>query len=494
MLVLKRYFDFEAADAFDGLSIYEGLLGELRVTVAEHLGISTNDLPSWPIGEWSSGSQSATGTEWRPETGSMRLLELTWQDDRPDYPWNLQLTLGCGDSGNVTLGEVWSVEASNRSLIFDSLPKITQFLVPRKPLNADGYIATQARGLRPDRIKAFCEYILSPTRTLPVVVVSPRGDGQERAVSDEFARDLMGMALVIRIELKAQDAFQDAMDPHCCYRDQIRLYMPGYQATDKQWVHRFWSRTAGHAEVKQEITDQVARESVIAQKSSFLEDLHWRWNEQLRSESAAARDVARQEARARLKAEQSIETYESYINELDSKVDELQADNDALREYRATLETQLGKKDDEIRQLHYRLRRSWDSEGDDVGGQQSELDVAIMLSRQARDAYLALDGKERNYWKQHIFPKLRSPEQRNNQMASIKSTTDGGTCFVFPRSRTGDGRRAIFYCEEDEVRICEIFTSAQHDRDYKQLRDEGVDRGAYQDFTVLEELVADAEQ
>ena len=322
-----------------------------------------------------------------------------------------------------------------------------------------------------------------------MVVYSPRFSSEERALAAEAARELMGLAIVIRFEQATQDPFDDAMGPHRCYNGAIRLYMPGYQETDRHWLHPFWQRTADSGEVKREIADRVARESVMTQDSPALEALKRHREEQLRSEREALRGRALEEAQARLEAEQSIEAYKTYFNELASEIDELRAANQTLHEIRSKIEAALGQSNDEVRQLRWRLNQRWSLEPDEPVDLTSDVQTVILLSRHAQSAYHSLDEAERDYWDKHLFSKLTEPEQRDNQSRPVRSRNSGKPCFVYPSSRTADGRRVIYYCEENEVRICEIFTSAQHDRDYDTLRDEGVDRDVYDGFADLKELL-----
>lgn len=109
----------------------------------------------------------------------------------------------------------------------------------------------------------------------------------------------------------------------------------------------------------------------------------------------------------------------------------------------------------------------------------------LLLSAEARQQYERLDGNEQDYWERHIFPKLLDPELCDRQSESIEGPN--GTCWVYPRSGTAAGRRVIYYRDDEDVYVCELFASHKdYDKDYDRFRTAyrgtGIDRERYGSF------------
>ncbi len=60
-----------------------------------------------------------------------------------------------------------------------------------------------------------------------------------------------------------------------------------------------------------------------------------------------------------------------------------------------------------------------------------------------------------------------------------------GLCFVYPRSRAAGGRRAVFWMDRAQVRVCDIFANHNTYEDMRNgLRGRGVDLSKYSEFTA----------
>ncbi len=57
-----------------------------------------------------------------------------------------------------------------------------------------------------------------------------------------------------------------------------------------------------------------------------------------------------------------------------------------------------------------------------------------------------------------------------------------GSAWAYPRSRTGDGRRIIYFPQDDHIFVCELYPATAHDDAYNRARVEGVDAAGYSDF------------
>lgn len=486
MLALKRLLHFTSQNNNSGLTMFDQLVSDLQVSITQRLALDPDELNGWPEGRWAVDAKEAKASQWQDDTQyRSRLLELDWSESVDGCIWRLKLNLACSAAGPIIMEETWWADTTRRALPYEDLPAVTQFAGRLEPLNRDGLPAAKALVLGADRLNAFREYLLSPTRALPVVVFSPRINGEERALATELAHQLMGAAIVLRFESTTQSRFDEIMAPRSCYKGAIRLYMPGYQVTDQQWRHPYWQTAVDPIEAKREIIDRVARESMLLDQHPEIVQLRERRDQSRRSEAEALRRQAREDKHARLKAETSAEEYQRYFDVLAQDNDELTGDNEALRAL-------IREKDDQIRQLEWRINQQWSKSIDYSEATPTEEKGTILISRQAQTAYSALDQDERDYWDRQLFPKLLQPELRNNQTRKMKSK--GAPCFVYPRKRTADGRRVIFYCDESNVFVCEIFTGAQHDSDYDRLNTTGVDREAYDGFVDLSEVSGDAAQ
>jgi hypothetical protein len=98
---------------------------------------------------------------------------------------------------------------------------------------------------RPSDVAALTEFLLSPSRSLPVVVVT-RGPDPEHAVdAGELARQIAGLAHVEVLSTHlAALALSDSLGRELgVWGGAARLYWPGLHLEDDPRMHRLWTRT-----------------------------------------------------------------------------------------------------------------------------------------------------------------------------------------------------------------------------------------------------------
>ncbi len=473
MPVMKRYFVLKTSGETVVGSV-QVLLAQLEKVMAAEAGVES--LPEWPEGTW----PHAEGRLWQSETDEEGLWELRARLQRHAYDWKAELSLGYTHT-EMILGETWHLEIANRAIPYEDMPPLTVFLKDLKDFpifNVDGLEALGVFSLAPARVTAFADFLASPTRRLPVVLVSPRPGEQHR----QFARDLRdvlyGLSHVVILKPEAQKTYGEIMAAHPCFDGAVRLYMPGYQPTDKAWLHPFWPRDTDPAELRRELMDRIARESVLQDDPEMLTDLRQR-------RATSERREAERLRRAKLEAEQQAQKDVEFWRQL---AEAWERENKALNAENEELERELAKSRDEVRSLSWKLHglrwhrnRQWKSEEETSPSTTGQ----IWLSQRAWARYESLDNSERDYWDRHILPKLGQPEQRNAQREPVSSKGDRD-CFVFPRGRSGDGRRVIYYEQDGDVYICELFTAAQHEHEYETLHNRGLDPQAYGAWTPWE--------
>jgi hypothetical protein len=471
MPVMKRYFVLKTTGE-TGVDSIRVLLAQLEKVMAAEAGVES--LPEWPEGAW----PHAEGRLWRSETDKEVLWELRARLQRHAYDWKAELSLGYTHT-EMILGETWHLEIANRAIPYEDMPSLTVFLKDLKDFpifNVDGLEALGVFSLAQARVTAFADFLASPTRRLPVVLVSPQPGDQHRQLARDLRDVLYGLSHVVILKPEAQETYREIMAAHPCFDGAVRLYMPGYQPTDKAWLHPFWTRTTDPAELRRELMDRIARESVLQNEPEALTDLRQR-------RDVSERRQAERLRRAKLEAEQQHSQAQQDIESWRQLAEDLERENKALKAENEELKRKLSESQNKVRSLRWQLNRQWESE------EEAPLPTAptgrIWLSQEARARYEALDNSERDYWDRHILPKLGQPEQRNAQREPVSSKGDRD-CFVFPRGRSGDGRRVIYYEQDGDVYICELFRAAQHDHEYETLRNRGLDPQAYGDWKAWE--------
>jgi flagellar biosynthesis chaperone FliJ len=100
-------------------------------------------------------------------------------------------------------------------------------------------------------------------------------------------------------------------------------------------------------------------------------------------------------------------------------------------------------------------------------------DTFILVSTKAWKE--AGDSNEIQKWKE-LFSKIRNPSQRSQQ------ERPNGDGWVYPSSRSGDGRRVMYLRETKEVniiKVCHIFRTHDNNKEYSDRRTKGMESREY---------------
>jgi hypothetical protein len=434
------------------------------------------DLPAlegWPNGDWDRQGLRVSCSEWRPEPpSSNRLLHLELRQQTGTYELVIDLTLGCNGEEATLLFEEWEVVPHNHPLTIAELPDLCSCLRDFDCKNEDGLQPGRYYSVSAERVPALLSFIESPTRRLPILLFSPTGDaaGCGLPTNPSFARAVAGMAHLIRLQDgPAVARFKAVLPTHSCYGGAMRLYWPGFDVTHRQTEHPFKSIWR---------INQEGSEAVLQEYFNLLAGYSLRVFGQQDEIDALerAQDEAYREQQLQLKHQQAQQTHDVETYE------ELYADSEAerhsLQQRVEELERENRLLNDEIRHARWKADTFWSTRetGEEGAGSQ----VPLYLSGQAAQRLYAFDRAEQQYWKDHILSKLLDPQLREHQSERVSGPL--GNAWVYPRSRTGGGRRVFFSAQDQSVYVYELFHASDHDDRYSDARQSGIDPGAYTDF------------
>lgn len=469
MPIMKRYLAVRPTAGETVTALAETLLMKLGRLMADEAGVE--NLPGWPEGDW----PHAQGRYWQAETSDALFFELKARLRRGHHDWEIELALGFHNREYLILGEKWHTQTTARAVPYEDLPTLTAFLKHFETWNADGREAFRVMFLDRTRVDAFADFLSSPTRQLPVVLIAPRPQEEDRDLAYRLRDALYGLGHVVLLRPNAVESYCQVMPDHACYDGAVRLYMPGYRPTDRAWLHPFWRRHTDPEELRRELVDRIARESVFQDEHEVLADLRRQRDEAERRLADRLRREKLEEERQRLRAQDAEETWRALAEDYRRQAEELEAQNNQLLE-------ELRQSQGEVRRLRWQLNQQW---GQEEPAPPSAPSPQVWLSAQAQETYRSLDESERAYWDKNVLPKLREPALRDNQREPV-SGKGSRDCFVYPRGRGADGRRVIYYEQEGGVFICELFTAEQHDREYNTRRTQGIDSDAYGGWSLWE--------
>lgn len=477
MSILRRSLLLYQEDNPQTPALYQALRDDLRGEIAHWLTVDPQDLDGWPNGSWQNDTRTARGTEWKAESGPERLLQLVLQKQEPDYTWEADFLAGQNSNDLVAISEDWRTSAYRRDLPIHAMPDVFAFITRYECKNEDGYLANKYYSVDPERVDAFVEFIRSPERHLPIILISPLPNSPTDSLLDcgDLARKVRSIAHVIRLRnIAAVGRLRSLLPIHSCYNGAVRLYWPGFSQTDNSDLHPFWLPREDADEVEKQLFEQLARESPrLLGSNSDIDYLKWQKDEQYRKSQRHLKRTAFEEAKLRIEAQQDAREFTKLYELIENERDELQARVEYLEQQNADLR-------DQMRGLRFRLNSAWQR-----GERVSTIDeprVRVYLSSKAQAAYAALDQSERSYWDERIWYKLLDIQMRDNQSEVIHGPS--GPCWVYPRSGTAAGRRVVYFCEDDDVYVCEILPASEHDGRYRELRDRGVDRSSYVGFEL----------
>lgn len=489
-VVFRRSLFFGGQDsAADDL--YPSLSQDLRTEIVTRLKLQDDLglLASWPNSDWSNsyGSATARCREWTAEADPHnRLLQVQLVEYRLDYEWAIELRLGSiGDE--VILHEEGSISPSKPEIPFEEMPNLLPFTNRYSCKDEDGMMAGRTYIVSSDRVDAFADFIQSPQRRVPIVLISRTPDSASYLLADTraLARRLRGLAHIIKLE-DAQTAqlLVSHQPKHGCYNGAVRVFWPGFKTTDNPELHHLWPpRQFRTVEDISAVSSAIF--SVIALESSriFAKNPDIQLLEDGQSEQESRKRLIQLEKeigeRLRLRLQQQAD---AGLEELVREYDQVRQERDDLKKDNDDLRAKVSQLEHKIRDLNWHLNSAWQ------GRQQPESDdrqvaiPAVLLSGRARKQYDSFDHRERAYWDEHILNKLSDRQLRDNQTELVEGPS--GTCWVYPRKRTADGRRVIYYGEDEAIYVCELFTGGEHDGEYSRLRDKGVDRAVYDGFQM----------
>ena len=108
------------------------------------------------------------------------------------------------------------------------------------------------------------QHLQSPTRELPLIVVSKDQKGRERLDSQDLQDRLTGVAEVWTVDQGASAVLGDLIGrSRSCYGGAVRIYRQGFQPIDQSSRHPFWLGT----EIRRE--PDAVRKSIFAQAAQM---------------------------------------------------------------------------------------------------------------------------------------------------------------------------------------------------------------------------------
>jgi uncharacterized membrane protein len=428
-------------------------------------------LEGWPNGQWDREGLRASCSEWRPESpSSNRLLHLELRQQTSAHELVIDLTLGCNGEEATLLFEEWEVTPHNHPLTITGLPDLYSCLRDFDCKNEDGLQPGRYYSVSAELVPALISFIESPTRRLPILLCSPADGASSYGPPPGLACAVAGMVHLIRLQDSAAAArFKTMLPTHPCYGGAMRLYWPGFDVTHRPGDHPFKSiwkiKQEGSKAIFQEYFDLLAGYSLrVFGQQDEIDALE------------RAQDEAYREQQLLLKHQQAQQTHE--VETYEQLYTASEAERHTLHQRVEELERVNRQLHDEIRQARWKVNTLWSTREASVAG--TDAPNPLYLSRQAAQRLYAFDRAEQQYWKEHILPKLLDPQLRQRQSERVSGPL--GSAWVYPRKRTGDGRRLFFSLLDDKIHVYELFHASEHDDRYSHARQNGIDPNLYTDF------------
>ena len=490
-IILGYSLFFDQKDNPTVEDLYRSLCQDLKAEIADLLGLHDSPamLDDWPNANWSNAHGSATveSTEWTteadPDGFKRKLLKVQFIQHLRDYSWVVDLKLGCIRKDDVVLTGEWSISSFKPIVPFEEMPELLTFAPKYTCHDEDGLLAGKTYLVSEDRVASFADFIKSPERQSPIILISRPSSNAEYLLTEigAMARKVQGLAHVIKLaDDRTAQRLRSLLPRHSCYNGAVRIFWPGFRTEDDPALHPFWHRnklktTEEEFEARRDIFARIADESPrIFSKSPDIGYLERRQSEEKHEKRLAQlKERLREQERSAFEVQRDARQRETDWEELFTAYEVLEGERESLRQRNHELEH-------ENRRLRWQLTGDWPSEQQLGTDDEQAVAGAVLLSRKARKRYSSFSSNERDYWNEHLLGKLLNEKMRDNQSEPIHGPN--GTCFAYPRSGTGDARRLIYYQESDRIYVCELFPGAEHDKDYDRLRNRGVDRHAYNGF------------
>lgn len=315
-------------------------------------------------GEATSGDVRVT---WSSMTGLREGIFTAWVDqgDAYDATWRWRTFIDIG----VENGAAWARVRVHLSSVFDGLlasprvqagrPGIVRDLVKAFRLESDGLALGTVSSVDGPESAAFLRLLLDGQRRLPIVAVSTDEAGAQALDTKHLADRLLGLAHVVSLSTRAAYNLTNEVGRNLsCYLGAVRVYWPGFRATDDSWHHRLFMssivRYLGPEGVEAELFEILGRVAGYAIDEPPLRRklvLARRRDEReadvaARAEALRKVSIARDE-KGQISASEFAEFVEDYeamaarVDELDRQIGDLELDKSALRRERDDSRDQL---------------------------------------------------------------------------------------------------------------------------------------------------------
>jgi len=490
--ILGRTLFFEREENLSAEDLYQSLCQSLKAALAQILELpdESERWADWPNACLANamGSVTVESSEWQiaPDTDEhgQKLLRIELAQHFRDYKWVTELRLGQLREEEIVLSEECSVSPYQPRLPLETMPDLLASLSKLAGKDQDGLQANGVYVVSSDRVGTFVDFVRSPERQLPVLLLSPIPGEVTYLLSDTWsiARDLQGLTHVIKLQdVETVQRMRSILPNHSCYDGAVRIFWPGFKDTDDPKLYPFWlprrSRTArGELDIRQEVVAAIVERS----PQIFVRNIEI---EQLEQQQLAAEEKRRvAELEKRLGEQIQLRSQEDQeLREWFKDYDRIERERNDLRQRNQVLESKVSELDYQVRKLRGVLNRI-KLQGKQLPESLDEPSIVhrVILSSKAYRQYRSFDDKQQHYWDKHVLGKLLNEQLLRNLSEPIVGT--GGTCWVYPRSGGAGGDRIIYYTEDERVYVCEMFSSDEHDREYNRLRNQGIDRAAYDGF------------
>ena len=198
-----------------------------------------------PFGAWKTDYENFRfGTD-QIEDQDLGRFWSAWErspDDDPETRWRLGLRLSTeGDDIEADI-EVRGIEDAISSKLGAEPPGIVSVLLSGFNCSVDGRrLLVASRRVTSEDADSFIEILLSPQRSLPLIVVSEDSSGSSAIDPDELQRMLLGLTSVYLYDHDvAWYTSKDLPRSLRCYDGAIRLYSPRCTAEDVPQQHPYW--------------------------------------------------------------------------------------------------------------------------------------------------------------------------------------------------------------------------------------------------------------
>ncbi len=363
-----------------GAEQYDLLCHALEGEVAAWLGGAPLD--GWPQGHWSHEGFSARCSEWRPDAPAQeRLLHLELRQEAAEgQALTIVATLGCSGAGSPFLFESWSLVPSHQPLTLAKLPVLFAGLAAQEARDEDGLLAGRRYNVRAERVPALLEFLATPTRRLPLLVLSPAADGgYPLGLSDGFMAASRGVAHIVLLQdERAVKAWCAGMPSHGCYGGAARLYLPGFQRNDRASTHPY--KTAREIE---RIGWEEAEQALFVQIAAFAAPLFEQFEEL--AELERAQDRAFHAQQAELRQQRALLTN---APDMEALYYEVERERDEARLRADSLQAEVTRLKDELR------REKWKTHGLFAGREEeseAETEASLYFSTEARRTWRSFD-------------------------------------------------------------------------------------------------------